>query len=242
MSHNIFLKRFLIIFKLKWIKILIKGKLLSFSSFEIVSNLKQIAPQLKTILDVGANQGQFQKASNYFYPTASISSFEPIPELYLKLESFKKSRFIKNYNLALGNQEGNLKFNENEYNHSSSFLDINEENNNFPSNKTKKISVNTTTLDSFSESLEINSPSLLKLDVQGFELEVLKGATNTIKTKIDYIIVETNFEELYKNQPSFTELNTFLNQNGFQLKAMLDCNMGNKLNYIEADFLYKKVL
>ncbi len=93
-------------------------------------------------------------------------------------------------------------------------------------------------LDVISKELNIKSPSLLKLDVQGFELNVLKGASNTLKTQIDYIIVEVSFEKLYKDQPSFTELNRFLNSYNFELKCPLDFNTGKNKNYIEADLLY----
>jgi hypothetical protein len=86
----------------------------------------------------------------------------------------------------------------------------------------------------------IKGTSLLKLDVQGYELEVLKGGEKTL-TNLDYILIEANLEQLYVNQPSFTQVNNYLNSKGFELSDMLDFNLGAKNKYIEIDLLYKKV-
>jgi len=239
MKYNIFLKRIFIILKTKWFFSLLKGKVLSFASFEILNNLKKQNLEINTIVDVGANKGQFQKAANYLFPEAIIHSFEPIPELFNLLQR-KKHTKNSNYNKALGNKIGKLEFNLNEYNHSSSFFDISNENQNFPSSKTKKIEVQIDTLDNVIHALKIKRPSLLKLDVQGYEMEVLKGGVEALGSSIDFIIVEANFENLYEGQPSFTDLNRFLNSNNFELKTLLDFNMGNENSYIEADYLYIK--
>ena len=82
---------------------------------------------------------------------------------------------------------------------------------------------------------------MLKLDVQGYELEALKGGVTILK-HIDYIIIEANLEQLYQDQPSFTELNKYLNDVGFELNGMLDFNLGSNKSYIEIDLLYKKCL
>lgn len=241
MKYTIWVKRLFIILKSLWIKTLLKGKFISFASFEILNNTKKHCPTVNTIIDVGANKGQFQKAARYHFPEAEIFSFEPIPELYEGLVKNTASN-ITNFNLALGNEEGQLEFNKNEYKHSSSFYDIADENKNFPSSKTTKIKVEITKLDTIAHQLTFTGKSLLKLDVQGFEMEALKGAVIILKNNIDYIIVEVNFVTLYQNQPSFTQLNAFLNQHNFELAALLDFNSGKDNTYIEADFLYKKTI
>ncbi len=68
------------------------------------------------------------------------------------------------------------------------------------------------TLDSY-----LNLPhsyNFINIDVQGYELEVFKGAVNTLE-KIDYIITEVNRAELYKNCVQIEELDSFLSQHGF---------------------------
>jgi hypothetical protein len=54
-------------------------------------------------------------------------------------------------------------------------------------------------------------------------------------------LIEANLEQLYVNQPSFTQVNNYLNSKGFELSDMLDFNLGAKNKYIEIDLLYKKV-
>jgi len=233
------LKRIYIILKSTWIRTLINGKLISFSSFEILNNAKKTIKSFDIIIDVGANNGQFQKAAGYHFPNAEIHSFEPIPELYQNLLKRNQNK-VQNYNLALGNEIGTLAFNKNKYNHSSSFHKISKDNDNFPSTEVTQITVNIERLDSFSSNIDFKGITLLKLDVQGFEIEVLKGGANTIRKHIDFIIIEANFVKLYEDQPSFTQLNFYLNELGFELKTMLDFNLGKDKSYIEADFLYQK--
>lgn len=240
MKYNIILKQLFIIFKTNWLLNVFRGKLFSISSFEILTNLKQIVSELDLIIDVGANSGQFTKASNYFYPTAQIYTFEPLEDHFLKIQqTFSKMQSIKVYNLAIGNEEGFISFNKNKYGHVSSILDISEENKYYPQDQIEKIDVKITSLDTFFKETPIPNATLIKLDVQGFELEVLKGAVTLIQ-KVKYIIIEANLETLYTNQPTFTEVNSFLNANGFEVCGMLDFNLGSKNKYIEVDLLYKK--
>lgn len=241
MKYSIILKRLFVIAKSKWLLYAFKGHLFSLASFEIISNLKKKSHTFSTIIDVGANSGQFTKVSSYFFPSSKIFVFEPIPTLYEKIsKNFKKNKNILVNNLALGNETGIIKFNQNEYGHVSSILEISDSNSHYPNENLTQIDVEISTLDTYFNTDILVSPALLKLDVQGFELEVLKGGLK-ILNKIDYIIIEANLEQLYTNQPSFTEVNKFLNDNGFELNGMLDFNIGSNNSYIEIDLLYKKI-
>lgn len=234
------IKRLYIIFKSKWIYSFLKGNILSFASFEILANFKNEVKNVETIIDIGANNGQFLKAAHHFFPKTFIYSFEPIPKLFQKIIKFK-SKNINVFNIAVGNSTGEFDFHLNSYSHVSSFLDISKENKTYPKDSIETIRVKQDTLDNISKSIDIKGVTLLKLDVQGFEMEVLKGGASIIKTHVNYIIIEANFVKLYENQPTFTELNSYLNELGFELKTMLDFNFGKDKSYIEADFLYHKV-
>ena len=243
MRYSTLIKQLFIVAKSKWALQLFQGKVFSIASFEVVSNLKKMVPQLDNIIDVGSNSGQFSKVATHFYPNAAINAFEPLPDLYSKIEKlFQSNQKITTHNLALGNEVGVIKFNKNKYGHISSILEISSDNIHYPKqeNDLAQIDVAIKTLDSLSL---IDSKSkgltLLKLDVQGYELEVLKGGDETIK-HIDYIVIEANLEQLYTNQPSFNQMNEYLTSKGFEIKGMLDFNLGNKNKYIEVDLLYSK--
>ncbi len=241
MKYSVLIKRLFIIAKSKWLLQALKGNIFSFASFEVVSNLKLMVPELNHIIDVGANSGQFTRVVSHLYPQARIDTFEPLPDLYPIIEKkFKNNKNITTHNSALGNEDGVIMFNKNKFGHTSSVLEISPKNNHFPKkeNDLDQINVAIKKLDSVSL-LNNSELSLLKLDVQGYELEVLKGAEETIKA-IDYIIIEANLEELYSNQPSFTEMNDYLISKEFELFGMLDFNLGNKNKYIEVDLLYRK--
>lgn len=244
MRYSTLVKQLFIIAKSKWALQLFKGKLFSIASFEVVTNLKKIVPELDNIIDVGSNSGQFSKVATYIYPKAQIDAFEPLPNLYPKIEKlFAPNKNITTHNLALGNEVGSIKFNKNKYGHISSILEISEENIHYPKQENDLIQIDVAikTLDHIfaSPSSKNLGKTLLKLDVQGYELEVLKGGTETLK-KVDYIIIEANLEKLYKNQPTFTEMNTFLMSKGYELHGMLDFNLGSGNKYIEVDLLYKR--
>lgn len=243
MRYSTLIKQLFIISKSKWALHLLKGRVFSISSFEIISNLKKTVPHFDQIIDVGANSGQFSTVASYLYPNAKIDSFEPLPNLYPKIKKkFESNKNITTHNLALGNEEGAIKFNQYKYGHMSSILDISSQNSHFPreENDLVQIEVAIKTLDSMAlVNKETKGVTLLKLDVQGYELEVLKGANETMKY-IDYIIIEANLEQLYSNQPSFNVVNNYLNSKGFEMAGMLDFNLGNNNKYIEMDLLFSK--
>ena len=83
--------------------------------------------------------------------------------------------------------------------------------------------VDVTTIDDYCREKNISHINLLKSDTQGFELEVLKGAIGMLKqNKVEFIFLEINFVELYKNLPSFCDINGFLSQHGFKLLRFYD--------------------
>ena len=78
----------------------------------------------------------------------------------------------------------------------------------------------------------------MKLDVQGYELEVLKGSKKLLKN-IDFIITEISFKKIYKNQVNRKRLFKFLNNNNFKSKKMLHISkVNNKL--FQSDILFAK--
>ena len=82
---------------------------------------------------------------------------------------------------------------------------------------------------------------MLKLDVQGFELNVLNGGTNFLN-KVDYILIELSFKQLYIGQPLFNELYSFLREKNFELVDILDFSRNpNSFEMLQVDALFSNV-
>lgn len=172
----------------------------------------------KTIIDVGANAGQFAQKMRKLFPDAMIYSFEPIPEVYNALtNNFQNDNNFKAFNLGIGDEESDKVFNLNDFSPSSSFLDMNNlHKSNFPFTEiTKEITVNIKKLDDVLSNYNLENPLIIKLDVQGYEDKVIKGGTATI-AKADLLLIEVSFYQLYKNQLLFDDIYANLNLLGFK--------------------------
>jgi len=88
--------------------------------------------------------------------------------------------------------------------------------------------------------LLLEGPVLLKIDVQGYEQEVLLGAVNTLKN-IDTILVELSFAELYEKQPLFEDIYALLKSNGFVYAGNYD-QINSPINglVLQADGIFFK--
>ena len=220
-----------------------KPTVASLSSFQITEGLSKYQPSFKTILDVGANIGQFAYAASCRFPEASIYSFEPAPDVFNQLQkNFIRNRRFKCFNLALGNHNGKVAFHQNEFCQISSCLKIDENNDNpyYAEKKTSVIEVDAARLDDFSSHIAIEEPVLLKMDVQGLEKEVLLGAEKFLNS-VEFVLFEVSLVSLYENQPLFDEMHTFMKEIGYGFVAPLGFNEGLHERVIELDVLYERV-
>ena len=179
---------------------------------------------IKTVLDIGANVGFFSLMINKILPDASIYSFEPLKDCYQSLvKNTKNIKRIECFNIAIGSQTGETIIHRNEFSPSSSMLKMSQLHKDvFPDTKiesNEKIQV--TSLDSLHNKISWNRNILLKIDVQGFEINVLEGATSSLNN-IDVIIIETLFVELYENQTQFNDIYSFLVKHNFSYHGNLE--------------------
>ena len=181
----------------------------SLTSYRMVYTLKQQGIQPKTIIDVGANVGQFAIATaKLFSPATQIYSFEPHPEVVELLQ--QNVHHLKNitvYPLALGNHEGEIAFHVNTHSHSSSILPLAEAHREaFPyAQEEKTITVTLSTLDKIFSMVMLEPPILLKLDVQGYEAITLQGGVETLQ-QVNYVVIETSFKPLYEGEMLFMDM------------------------------------
>jgi FkbM family methyltransferase len=178
-----------------------------------------IKHNINTVIDVGASQGVFSAKARSLFPNAMIYAFEPIPGSYQTLtEKFRSDNKFKAFNVALGNEIGQKDFFKNQHIGASSFMKISDlQMDAHPDTKNySKIKVNLDRLDNFIEDLIIRPNIFLKLDVQGYEIEALKGAEKLLeKTKV--VFSEVCFDYLYEGQPLLGDINDFLSQKGYKI-------------------------
>jgi len=176
-----------------------------------------LAPQ--TILDVGANIGDFTAAALYLYPSAHIFAFEPIPSLCQKLTDRFSGWPVDIYRVALSERDGVTDFYVTAASTLSSLLEPTDTLASILSDgrvatAVTPIQVRTARLDTLLNLAPRSRPTLLKIDVQGTELQVLLGSVEQLR-HVDCIKLEVNFEAMYSGQSSWPALCDFFEAQGF---------------------------
>ena len=204
-----------------------------------------VGTNARIIFDVGASDGA--TAANYFrhFPQSSIHSFEPFPGAWVAFEDLHRTNpniVLNKY--ALSSRIGMKTFNVNRQIDTSSFLESKKIGT--ASDKTcetvSQIDVSTNTLDKYCLENQISNIDILKIDVQGFEVEVLKGAINLLERgAIKVIFVEMFFEAQYIDQALFFDIASFLYKYDFVVHDFYDPYYSkSNLVWCDAIFIHKK--
>ena len=180
------------------------------------------------LFDVGANYGQTIDEFTEVFQNNTIHSFEPSPAVFEFLK--KKTSTAKNihiWNYGIGSSPKYLTLNENTNQNMSSFLKMGSDGWGLIERKT---SVPVITIDQFCEENKIEKIDVLKIDTQGFELEVFKGAKRCMnENRIGLLYFEVTFIDMYKGLPTFGELYDFAINNGFELVTIYPIKYKNKM-------------
>jgi len=182
---------------------------------------------INTIIDVGANNGQFARYISTIFPKAQLCCFEPLPQSYDALQTWATSQKgrVLTFNMAIGDEEGRVDmFYHTDHSSSSSLLSstaICEKY--YPITKAQKsISVKLSTLDKALSGLaNISQDTLIKLDVQGYEDRVLRGGENAFNKAIACVL-EVCLDRLYEDQADFKDLFLLLDEMRFQYAGNLE--------------------
>ena len=152
--------------------------------------------KINGVIHVGGHIGT--EVAQYQQQTNNIHMFEPIKESFDQIDNS-----INKYNVGLGSKKSTIEFNMAINQQSSSFLTpkLHLEQHSWVTFNEPKRLIHVDTLDSYN----ITDCNYLHMDVQGYELEVLKGSEETLKY-IDYIYTEINIMELYENCAQLEEL------------------------------------
>jgi FkbM family methyltransferase len=202
-----------------------------------------IKQNINSIIDVGASTGGFATKARELFQSATIYSFEPIPRSYRTLtKKFASDKNFKAFNIALGNASGQFDFYLNEHVGASSFMEISDLQMDAHPNTQKysKIKVPLDKLDNLIYPDDLTTNILLKLDVQGYEIEVLKGADKLLK-HIGYIYSEVCFEKLYEKQPLFDDIIDFLKERGYRIAGVENISRSLKDGtFLNADVFFTR--
>ena len=185
----------------------------------------------KVIFDIGACEGEDSIRYSFLFKTATIYSFEPLPDNYNKcLNNFAKftNNRIRSFQLALSSSDGSAKFyvssgnpdgviqSDWDYGNKSSSL--------YPPDTSykqfewlkfeKQIEVKTQTISSFCLDQSIQKIDFIHMDVQGAELDVLKGIGSILNT-ITAIWLEVENISMYEGQPLKNDIEEFMKRSKF---------------------------
>ena len=180
--------------------------------------LKNTIRDSELVIDVGANRGQFVNLLLNIGYTNRIIAIEPISEAFGSLKtSYGKKSNIQLLKNALGSQTKILQINVASNNaESSSFFDFTDWHfKGAPEIKMKlKETVEQITLESIIKDV-LEKSIFIKIDVQGYELEVLKGIGDSNWQKINGLVIEVNLVETYKHAALIEEVIEFLRRKDF---------------------------
>jgi FkbM family methyltransferase len=180
------------------------------------------------IIDIGANSGEFALLARAVFPSAKIVSFEPQADAFATLNKvMRKDPHFQSYQVALGETEGTAIMHIADFSPSSSFMVASA------GSVPQEIAIRQ--LDTFEDLIETNHCTIVKMDVEGYELAILKGGKKFIG-KTDYIYIECRTTELIGC--SFSEIYDFLIGLGWEYRGAYDSVFsGNgKLQYFDALF------
>jgi FkbM family methyltransferase len=172
---------------------------------------------INTVIDVGAHKGEFALQLYSILPKAQFYCLEPLHDIFLELQNnLKELPNFKLFNFAVGDRAGETEMYRSDFSPSSSLrkmATLHKETYPFSSGEqVEKVTV--TTLDELTKELKIEDNLLLKIDVQGYEDRVIRGASNILAcSKI--IIIETSFCQLYEGQALFGDIYKMLDEQGF---------------------------
>jgi len=194
----------------------------------------------KTILDVGAYSGTISSQLAQLYRPSFIGLVEPQPDLAAQLQITPFAVRQKVFSCALGRSEGTATFNVLTNRPSSSLLRVTPDSSRLfhrPMDLQGTIEVPVRTLDSVFAECGLEELDLLKIDVQGYELEVFAGGVSSLR-KTYLVVIEVSFFEHYYAQPLFPDIYSFFTAAGFGMYRMFGYAYDDRGCLLQCDVVF----
>jgi FkbM family methyltransferase len=192
---------------------------------------------IATVVDIGANKGQFALFATAAFPGAIIYSFEPLEEAAAR---FRKvfGEEVTLFETAIGPHETETGIYVSRRADSSSLLPITKQSQVFPGTELKERRIiHVAPLTKYLRPENIRAPALLKIDVQGYELEVL-NACELLLPLFQFVYVELSYVELYEGQALAGQVIRHLAESQFQLLGVYNQSTDSYGKPVQADFLF----
>lgn len=202
-----------------------------------------LARALNTVVDIGANRGQFALAARRWAPRSSVIAFEPLPgpaEIFRSV--FRGDNAVRLHPCAVGPAAARQIMHVSVREDSSSLLPISvEQTTMFPGTEEKTtVEVRVATLDEFVALDDLVAPALLKLDVQGYELDALQGCEGLLRG-FEWVYCECSFVEFYTGQKLADDVVAWLAARGFRLEGTFNPARDRNGRTVQADFLFRRM-
>jgi len=221
-----------------FIRALLKGCVAGVEHRCLLQNLK-----FDCLVDVGANRGQFALIFHRLFPRASIHSFEPLDEpaqIFKKI--FSNDSNVKLHVCAIGREKKIATIHITRDDDSSSMLPVTKiQSSMFPGGIEKGTrQVPVLPLAQALGIAPIPPASLLKIDVQGFELSVLQGCED-ILNNFSHLYIECSFVELYEGQSLAHQIVAWLGQRNFVISGIYNLYYDTTGMTMQGDFLFTHI-
>jgi FkbM family methyltransferase len=198
-----------------------------------------------TVIDVGANKGQFAREISRTFPRARLFCFEPLAEPFAALSAWAATQDgrVRCFNVALGDAAGDVHMHQHdEHSASSSLLETTDTCHAiYPQTRAEHLTmIRVETLDEVLNRVidEVPRDILLKLDVQGFEDRVLRGGPKVLAC-CRAVVLEVAVAPLYAAQADFPTLVAILRSAGLSYAGNLEQTYGDdgRVVFLDAVFL-----
>ncbi len=170
--------------------------------------------------DVGANTGQTIELLCTALDRPVIHAFEPAPAVYEQLVSTTHRQDVYLHHLALGAKPGAATLHLYDFSVLNSLLPLeNQGSSPFTDVSSQgSVTVEVSSVDDFCQANGVNCIDLLKIDTQGYDLEVLRGSLRMLQQqRVRHVLIEMNHIPLYQGQDPPWEVEAFLVSHGFRL-------------------------
>jgi FkbM family methyltransferase len=198
-----------------------------------------------SVLDIGANKGQFTLLARALFPQAPVVAFEPLPGPAARFRRlFASDPLVRLVEAAVGPAEETRLMHLSARQDSSSLLPIGPRQVQiFPDTaESGRLAVSVAPLAALLPGLlpgPLPAPALLKLDVQGFELAALEGCAGRL-AEVGWVYVECSYQELYEGQALAAEVEAWLAARGFLLEGRHNLVSDGSGAPIQADLLFAR--